>query len=263
MQKISEVLKKPITSQAEGKEVGKAKDVILDETAHRILGFLMKEKSMTGPATILPFSSISSIEQDAVIIENESMIVEVDSDPFLKEAVEDKNKMKGKKMISEEGDELGSVGDLLFDEKTGKILDLEVTQGKMKDMKQGGPMAAPVDDMVAVGESAVIMEADTSLESEKAVMAQASQSPPPAPKEQSGGLMESLKEKVGEMKEKATGKKDEKKEQNILGKTATRAVLDKDDNVLLNKDDIITHEAIEKAKAAGVEDLLYMAGEGK
>ena len=41
-----------------------------------------------------------------------------------------------------------------------------------------------------------------------------------------------------------------------LGRPVTRVILDEDDNVILNVGEIITHKAIERARAAGALDML-------
>ena len=75
-------------------------------------------------------------------------------------------------------------------------------------------------------------------------------------KEGATNLWENVKSKAGEYKDQATQKVEETRINRALGKPASRVVLDKNDHVLLNVGDIITHESIEKARAAGELEVL-------
>lgn len=49
----------------------------------------------------------------------------------------------------------------------------------------------------------------------------------------------------------------------VVGRPVSRVILDKKDNVILNKGDIITYAAIQKAKEAGVLDNILDSAERK
>ena len=75
-------------------------------------------------------------------------------------------------------------------------------------------------------------------------------------KEGASSLWETVKGKAGEYKDQATQKIEETRINRALGKPASRVVLDKNDHVLLNVGDIITHESVEKARMAGELEVL-------
>ncbi len=81
-----------------------------------------------------------------------------------------------------------------------------------------------------------------------------------------GGVFDTLKEKVAELTHSAQDKKAQMDDQaqhnkinHALGRPITRILLAKDDNVILNTGDIITHRAIEMARQNDVLDVLLSA----
>ncbi len=82
-------------------------------------------------------------------------------------------------------------------------------------------------------------------------------------KEGAGNLWDTVKEKAHELSESAHDKKEaydaqaqQKRINDALGRPTTRVILDKGDNVILNTGDLITHKAVDAARAAGVLDVL-------
>jgi uncharacterized protein YrrD len=65
-----------------------------------------------------------------------------------------------------------------------------------------------------------------------------------------------IKEKATHMREKLYSEREEQQIKSALGRPVTRVILDKQDNVILKTGDIVTHDAIEKARHAQVLDVL-------
>ena len=75
-------------------------------------------------------------------------------------------------------------------------------------------------------------------------------------KSAASGLFEQVKQKAVDFKDQASQKVEDRRINGALGKPASRVVLAKDDTVILNVGDIITHEAVEKARMAGELEVL-------
>jgi uncharacterized protein YrrD len=78
-----------------------------------------------------------------------------------------------------------------------------------------------------------------------------------------GNLWETAKQKVEELTQSAHAKKNEydqaaeqAKINHALGRPTTRVILDRNDDVILNTGDIITHAAVDRARSAGVLPVL-------
>ncbi len=70
------------------------------------------------------------------------------------------------------------------------------------------------------------------------------------------GLWDQLKTGVDDFKERRAQEKEIKGIKNALGRPSKRVILDKQDNLILNVGDLVTHQAIERARHADMLDVL-------
>jgi sRNA-binding protein len=75
-------------------------------------------------------------------------------------------------------------------------------------------------------------------------------------KEGAGNLWERIKTRVSETQETTAREAEEQRIKYAVGRPTTRVILDKQDNVILNVGELITHKAVEDARQAGVLDML-------
>jgi uncharacterized coiled-coil protein SlyX len=69
-------------------------------------------------------------------------------------------------------------------------------------------------------------------------------------------LIEDLQTRVSTFQERRAQEKEIKRIKNALGRPSKRVILDRQDNVILNIGDLITNEAVERARAADMLDVL-------
>ncbi|MEO0378333.1 MAG: hypothetical protein AAF329_27805, partial [Cyanobacteria bacterium P01_A01_bin.17] len=69
-------------------------------------------------------------------------------------------------------------------------------------------------------------------------------------------LWEEVKDAAGNLRERSTQVIEAKRIKGALGRPATRVILDRQDNVILNTGDLITNHAIDRARQANILDLL-------
>jgi hypothetical protein len=70
------------------------------------------------------------------------------------------------------------------------------------------------------------------------------------------GLLDRAREKISELRDSAAQEAEERRINNALGRPTNRAILDRQDNVILNVGELITHKAVQEARAAGVLEVL-------
>jgi uncharacterized protein YrrD len=75
-------------------------------------------------------------------------------------------------------------------------------------------------------------------------------------KEGAANLWDKVKEKVGDAKDRSKQELEERRIRGALGRPVTRVILDKQDNVILNVGELITHAAIEQARVGGELEVL-------
>jgi uncharacterized protein YrrD len=69
-------------------------------------------------------------------------------------------------------------------------------------------------------------------------------------------LWDKVKETASDLQDRSTQALDEKRIKGALGRPTTRVILDLNDQVILNVGELITHKAVESARAAGILDVL-------
>jgi uncharacterized protein YrrD len=188
-----------VISKQTGKEVDSVKDVLYSLENRKIMGVLLSEGLMSNNATFINYGDIKSIGEHAIMI---------DSDQAIKEGAKDRiaqlkgsDMYKGKKIVTESGDKVGSISDVVFNTDTAQIEKFQISEGLLEEMK-GGKKEISANGIARIGEDAIIVKDQV----EQSVESQPDQ----------GGLTklyEQAKDKTEEMKDRY----DDKKEENTTG----------------------------------------------
>lgn len=118
-----------------GSCIGKVEDLIFDNNGD-IQGILYNPKNVLKGKRLIPLETIRSIGTDGLLVNEE------DTAQFLKNSkeyfsLEHQNRVIGKPLLTEEGEKLGLVHDVYFQEELGKIEGIEVTDGWFADVTEG------------------------------------------------------------------------------------------------------------------------------
>lgn len=109
----------PVIATQEGRELGRVKDVLFDPQRQALLGLLV-----TGDQVQSQFfigrHSIRAIGNDAVTVESSDALAGMESQTEARAVMESGIHLRGAKVVSEEGNELGKV-DKVFVDETGNI----------------------------------------------------------------------------------------------------------------------------------------------
>lgn len=137
MLKGNDIIGKPIITYDTGKQIEKVQDLIFDQSSNFLLGFLVSDNGWFSSAKVIPLEDIHAIGPDAVIAKWKLGIVPARKVPEIKKILERNNVLKGTKLMTTDGRNLGTMVDLYFDERTGKIEGYEVTGGLFADATSG------------------------------------------------------------------------------------------------------------------------------
>lgn len=138
MRRSKDIIGKPVITLDEGRNVGQARDVLLSGDMSRLAGiFLGKEGLLRRKQRLIPSSSVVVYGIDAILIRDESAI----SDDKAQDGASDwlrVSKVQGREIDTPGGTRVGTVGDVLLDEKgdvTGIALDKVFVQGPIAESK--------------------------------------------------------------------------------------------------------------------------------
>ncbi len=137
MRKESEFIGCSVINKNNGNKICNIKDIIYSKNKFKIIAFLNNEGGFLREKKIIRFKNIEYIGKDAIMVKNEKFVEKASSLPEIDKLIEESISMKGKEVISEDGESLGFIKDILIDEKKGKILGFVLTEGVIQDLVEG------------------------------------------------------------------------------------------------------------------------------
>jgi uncharacterized protein YrrD len=160
MFKGSDAIGLPVVTYDTGERIEKVSDVVFDHEGNRVLGFLVDEGGWFSSARILPFASVKKMGPDAVLVPAKDAIISVRSAPELARVLERDNVLKGTKIMTTDGRDLGSMRDLYFDEHTGVIQGYDVSGGLFADAYEGRSFV-PAPQTITIGQDVAFVPPET------------------------------------------------------------------------------------------------------
>lgn len=125
-----------------------------------LCGVRLDAKGLWRKGKVIPIEEIVNIGEDAVTVRTDTMISSLSAEhEFL--SMMDGNRLKGKPVVTTNGSELGIVEDVYFEEKLGKIVAYELSDGFLSDVTEGREVL-PLQPQFVIGDDAIIVPQETS-----------------------------------------------------------------------------------------------------
>ncbi len=260
MRKGKTVIGQDVLSLADGTRVHTVKDLIIGE-ATQIVALLVDEGGLLSTSTVVPIEAVNRFGKDAVVIADSTAVIPASADARVKAILNSKDRLVGKTVYSTDGQELGSVADMYFDEVSGRIDGLEISGGKLADLAKGTSYLA-ADEIERSGPDMLFVRPETAT----ALTAQI------------GGVQGALQDAAGKASNAAAGaqtsmqdaaaqeqeRQAQEREQALVGQRSGTEVTDEKGAVVVAKGQLITAETVERARASGnLPVLLQAADAGK
>lgn len=151
---------KSIVAYDSGEEFKKIVDLIFDQESNQLLGFLVDEGGWFSNALVLPLTNIQAIGADAVIVASRDAIDSAQEFPEIQSILERDNILKGTRIMTLDGRDLGTMVDLYFDDTSGAIEGYEVSGGIFADAYSGRSFV-PAPDTLKIGEDIAFVPSET------------------------------------------------------------------------------------------------------
>jgi uncharacterized protein YrrD len=149
MAKAGEVIGKSLVVRDGGRAVGKVKDVVVDESGKRVLGFVVSEGLLKSTKVAL-YASVQSIGPDSVVVATEEGVVKAAQAPEINTVLEKNLKIRGVKVQTTTGKDLGVINDMEFEEATGTVVGYELSGGLFSNVF-GGRSYLPAPASIELG----------------------------------------------------------------------------------------------------------------
>ncbi len=162
LKKYSEVLGLPVISSTDGLKIGTLKDIVFNRDNKGILAFLLEKGAYAVKGTVIMLENILSLGNDALIVDNPDNLLEFRRFKKMYN-LNERNNLRGLKIFTHSGEDLGMVQDILFDYRTGKVEGVQVSDGLVQDIIMGRNIL-PFFGKVEIGSSNILVEEEAVAE---------------------------------------------------------------------------------------------------
>jgi uncharacterized protein YrrD len=162
LQKYSEVVGLPVICINCGKKAGTIEDIIFCPGTRAVKGFLLERKGYELSKKAILLAHVVNIGDGAVLVEDcrcINALKNMEQDNGFK----DKGELRGLRIYTKSGQDLGIVKDILFDYKTETIEGLEISDGLIQDIVEGRNIL-PLIGRVEFAEEHIIVEKEAAEE---------------------------------------------------------------------------------------------------
>ncbi len=138
--------------------MGEVRDLLIGRRGDRLSGLRVVVSGRFSLKS-LRFRDIHSLGEDAVIIHDPTALLAPSRVRAAEAGARGPEKIIGKRVITADGRDLGTVDDIVIDATAGKVTGYEVSGGLVRDLVDG-KLILPVPPGMKVGQDAVIIPAD-------------------------------------------------------------------------------------------------------
>jgi len=148
----------PVITMAEGKQIGKIDDLVIDPERKAVGWFRLHSGGMIGGERLwVPVAAVHGVGEDAVTINAEADARSSADAPEALALVKAKRGVIGSKVLTESGERVGEVRDYEFDPTTFALTSLSVPPAMNA---VGEILTIPGDKVLTIGEDMIVVAAD-------------------------------------------------------------------------------------------------------
>lgn len=125
-----------VVEKKNGERIGEISDVIFKEDFQSFVGFLIKDGKILKQKKTIELERVTSFGKDAIMIDLGKSLSIKNSN--IEEGItEEEIKFIDKEILTQDGECLGYVKDLLFSKDDGKLIGYIITEGLIEDITKG------------------------------------------------------------------------------------------------------------------------------
>ncbi|QQZ10704.1 PRC-barrel domain-containing protein [Heyndrickxia vini] len=232
MKKSIEIKNLPIISIANGIEIGKVKDLVIDPEQSSVDFLTVEQENWQVSVKAIPFRKIIGIGEYAVTVENENAVIDLNEIPIANQLVNRKIKIIDTRLMTRKGQLVGQAIEFFVNDETGQIIGVEINWQDRKVVLSSEFIITLGKDIIVVTEEAVdhFVESITELLEETPIE-------------------EVIEEAVVENEEIVA--LNQKQTEMLLGKRVAENIVDLSGKQIIEAGTILTDADIAKAKEAG------------
>jgi uncharacterized protein YrrD len=126
--RVSQIIGKTVVSAETGDRLGSVADALLEDGGRRVVGLVLAS-GLLAKQHVMPFDNIKTLGGDAVLVRTEAGMVGPREWRRSGVKATRSSELRGRDVVTAGGERLGTVSDLLIDEKTGAFGAVEIAWG--------------------------------------------------------------------------------------------------------------------------------------
>lgn len=275
MIKGKELLGRHVVDLSTGERVDSVRDIVFDHGANLVLGLVVDGGGhwLRRRDRLIPFSVVYSVGEDAVMITSAQKASSEAEQARMKEVLTSDVNLVGMALVTEAGEDLGRIADVVFDEYSGQVEGYEVTGGLFaKGAGKTAFMPAPQGSELKVGKDSATVPASLAEQMRRSggrwpneaapqehqveeLRHAATQSPSPAPgtpPEPEQPAMPTSATTAEQAEALA-----QKRREALVGRLAGASIVLPDGTVVVEKGEMITEEQVIRAERSGRLMVMY------
>jgi uncharacterized protein YrrD len=156
MRKSKQFKSLSVISLDEGREIGRIRNLVINPQTSEVAAIVVQRGGLFGEQKVIPYSRVVSVGDNALTVQKMASAERITSLPQILSLVKEDIRLKGVRVISESGSELGHVEEFYVDTATGKITAFEVSGTPGEGLLKGRAML-PAGEARTIGKEILIV----------------------------------------------------------------------------------------------------------
>jgi uncharacterized protein YrrD len=159
--RATELAGRPVVSASAGEALADVKDVIYSPDLGRLVGFTLNSRGfLAGPAKdVLPWASVMAVGRDAVMVASSDSLAAPQAAPNELATAASNRNVIGNAVVTDAGQELGQVTDLVVDTDGGAVIGYELVGPPVEGARGGRHLFIPLPEQLAVSGTTLMVPA--------------------------------------------------------------------------------------------------------
>lgn len=156
MKSTKRIMRFDIIENHTGDKLGSVKDIIFSRKKLRISAILISEGGLFKEEKIIRFKNLHSIGKDFIMVEKKNSVENLKDFPQIEQLVDSDSDIIGLPVLIEDGENLGYIEDIIFEEKNGNVMGFLLTDGIIQDLLDGRNVIPYIKEMDITDKALII-----------------------------------------------------------------------------------------------------------
>jgi len=137
LKKSRAIIGRPVISLAEGAQIGRVKDLVIDPSSRAVAAIVVQAKGLFREQKFVPFKKVQAVGANAIILRSGDSVTKGSSLPEIVRLWKEHIPVVGAKVVSVSGAVLGTVREYYVGPATGDLSGFEVAASYVEDLRRG------------------------------------------------------------------------------------------------------------------------------